>query len=216
MKNLIITSVFILGGLFAQVDYDTQIQPIWTSNCTSCHVYGHGSGLNLTTGSSYNDLVDVVSQNYAPALRVASGDPSSSVLYNKINNSGTYGGGMPPSGQMSASNISLVETWINELGSTTITIAAARALAIGSSATVQGIVTSPNWGGYYTSYTIQDSTAGIIVYASASTIDPPATLALGDKVEVTGTIDEYHGLMEIVPSGADDITILSSGNVPKK
>ena len=212
MKNLIITSVFILGGLFAQVDYDTQIQPIWTSNCTSCHVYGHGSGLNLTTGSSYNDLVDVVSQNYAPALRVASGDPSSSVLYNKINNSGTYGGVMPPSGQMSASNISLVETWINALGSTTITIAAARALTIGSSATVQGIVTSPNWGGYYTSYTIQDSTAGIIVYASASTIDPPATLALGDKVEVTGTIDEYNGLMEIVPSGEDDITILSSGN----
>ncbi len=212
MKNLIITSVFILGGLFAQVDYDTQIQPIWTSNCTSCHVYGHGSGLNLTTGSSYNDLVDVVSQNYAPALRVASGDPSSSVLYNKISNTGTYGQVMPPSGQMSASNISLVQTWINELGSTTITIAAARALAIGSSATVQGIVTSPNWGGYYTSYTIQDSTAGIIIYASPSTIDPPATLALGDKVEVTGTIDEYNGLMEIVPSGADDITILSSGN----
>ena len=63
MKKLIIVSVFILGGLFAQVDYDAQIQPIWTSNCTSCHVYGHSSGLNLTTGSSYNDLVDVVSQN---------------------------------------------------------------------------------------------------------------------------------------------------------
>jgi DNA/RNA endonuclease YhcR with UshA esterase domain len=212
MKKLIIVSVFILGGLFAQVDYDTQIQPIWTSNCTNCHTSTHGSGLNLTSGNSYNNLVDVVSQNYAPALLVASGDPSSSVLYDKISNSGTYGQVMPPSGQMSASNISLVETWINELGSTTITIAAARALAIGSSATVQGIVTSPNWGGYYTSYTIQDSTAGIIVYASASTIDPPATLALGDKVEVTGTIDEYNGLMEIVPSGEDDITILSSGN----
>ena len=213
MKNLIITSVFILGGLFAQVDYATQIQPIWDSNCTSCHVYGHGSGLNLQTNSSYNALVDIVSQNYPPALRVASGDPSSSVLYNKISNTGTYGQVMPPSGQMSTSNISLVQTWINELGSTTITIAAARALAIGSSATVQGIVTSPNWGGYYTSYTIQDSTAGIIIYAPTSIIDPPATLALGDKVEVTGTIDEYNGLMEIVPSGADDITILSSGNV---
>ena len=81
MKKLIIVSVFILGGLFAQVDYDTQIQPIWTSNCTSCHEYGHSSGLDLSTsGGSYNNLVDVVSQNYAPALRVASGDPTSSVL----------------------------------------------------------------------------------------------------------------------------------------
>ncbi len=93
-----------------------------------------------------------------------------------------------------------------------ITIAEARAYPIGSSATVQGIVTSPNFGGYYTSYTIQDSTAGIVVYASSSAIDPPATLALGDKVEVTGTIVEYNGLLEISPSGADDITVLSSGN----
>ena len=81
MKNLIITSVFILSSLFAQVDYEADIQPIWDNNCTSCHVYGHSSGLNLnTSGVSYNNLVDVVSQNYAPALRVATGDPGA-VLY---------------------------------------------------------------------------------------------------------------------------------------
>jgi len=208
MKHLIFISSVMIGVLTAQ-DYDSQIQPIWDSNCTSCHIYGHSSGLDLTVGSA--SIVDVESQGYTGTMLVASGDPSSSVLYNKISGTGTYGGQMPPGGLMSSSNIDLVESWINSLGATSITIAEARALSEGDNATVVGIVTSPNWGGYYTSYTIQDSTAGIVVYAPASDWSP-VTLALGDEVQVTGEIDEFNGLFEIVPSGESDITILSTGN----
>jgi len=210
MKNLIFISTIIISTIFAQ-DYDTQIQPIWDSNCTSCHIYGHSSGLDLTAGSA--SIVDVESSGYAGSMLVASGDPSSSVLYNKISGTGTYGGQMPPGELMDASNIALVESWINSLGSTTtMTIAEARALAEDDTATVVGIVTSPNWGGYYTSYTIQDSTAGILIYAPTSNIDPPASLNPGDQVQVSGYIDEYNGLLEIVPGGEDDITVLSTGN----
>ena len=219
MKNILAIPIYLTVLVAQTVDY-TEIQDLWDEDCISCHISSHSSGLNLTSGNSLGELVDVPSEgaNYGGALRVASGDPGSSVLYDKITGGGTYGQQMPPypNSLMITANRNLVQTWITELSSSnSITIAAARALAIGSSAIVQGIVTSPNFGGYYTSYTIQDSTAGIVVYASPSAIDPPATLALGDKVEVTGTIDEYpsgSGIMEIVPSGADDITVLSSGN----
>ena len=87
MKNILITPLYI-AVLVAQVDYDTVIQPLWNSNCISCHIYGHSSGLNLTSGNSYDDLVDVTSNNYSPALRVASGAPGSSVLYDKITGKG--------------------------------------------------------------------------------------------------------------------------------
>ena len=209
MKNLIIVSVFILGGLFAQVDYDAQIQPIWTSNCISCHVYGHSSGLDLSTSSgSYNNLVDVVSQNYAPALRVTSGDPGSSVLYDKISGGGTYGGVMPPSGQMTASNIALVQTWITELGSANyITIADARNQAIGTNVTIRGIVTTPNFQTTHNEFGLQDATAGIIVFHYGA---PFVTTTVGDSIEITGDLDEYNGKFEIVPSGAGDITVISA------
>ena len=211
MKNLIIVNVFILSSLFAQVDYATQIQPIWNSNCTSCHTSTHSSGLNLTTNNSFNELVDVASEgaSYGGALRVASGDPGSSVLYDKITGGGTYGGQMPPGGLMSASNQNLVQTWITELGSSTyITIADARNQAEGTNVTVRGIITTPNFQSSNTEYGLQDATAGITIFRYGELL----TLNVGDSVEVTGDLDDYNGKLEIVPSGASDITIISSDN----
>ncbi len=206
-----IVSVFILGSLFAQVDYATQIQPIWNSNCTSCHTSTHSSGLDLTTGNSFNELVDVASEgaSYGGALRIASGDPGSSVLYDKITGGGTYGGQMPPGGLMSASNQNLVQTWITELGSATyITIAEARNQAEGTNVTVRGIVTTPNFQSSNTEYGLQDATAGITIFRYGELL----TLNVGDSIEVTGDLDEYNGKLEIVPSGAGDITSITSGN----
>ena len=37
---------------FGQVDYNSEIQPIFNTNCTSCH--GDSAGLNL---SSYNNVM---------------------------------------------------------------------------------------------------------------------------------------------------------------
>ncbi len=212
MKNLIIISVFLLSGLFAQVDYDTQIQPIWNSSCTICHTSNDTTGLNLTTGNSYNLLVDVASTgaSYGGALRVASGDTNSSVIWHKMNNSGTYGGVMPPSGMISASNRALVSTWITELGSADyITIADARNQAVGTNVTIRGIVTTPNFQTSHNEFGLQDATAGIIVFHYGA---PFVTTTVGDSIEITGDLDEYNGKFEIVPSSEDDITVISSSN----
>jgi len=49
MKKYIF-AIVIISNLFAQVDYDAQIQPIFDNNCTSCHMYGNASGgLSLTS-----------------------------------------------------------------------------------------------------------------------------------------------------------------------
>ncbi|HIN96412.1 MAG TPA: c-type cytochrome, partial [Candidatus Marinimicrobia bacterium] len=101
-------------GLTCNVDYSTQIQPIFTSNCNGCHIGGTSGGLNLSVGSSYNNLVNVTSPNYSPALRVNPSSASTSVLWNKIAG-GTNGSQMPMNGPyLSQADIDLIETWINE------------------------------------------------------------------------------------------------------
>ncbi|RMF07586.1 MAG: T9SS C-terminal target domain-containing protein [Candidatus Neomarinimicrobiota bacterium] len=216
MKKSLLTTVLVLTGfLSAQtVDFDTQIQPIFNSNCTSCHGTNGNGGLNLTTGNSYNNLVDVVSQGYAPALRVASGDPNASVLWNKINNTGTYGGQMPPSGGLSQSNIDLITTWITELATTTpihdiqytTTLGSGcyDSPELGNTVTVSGKITATNGSN---KYYLQDGGTdwdGIYIY------DSGVTMAQGDSVTLTATVSEYYGFTEL--GSVTDLTIHSSGN----
>ena len=208
MRKVLFIPLFITVIIAQTVDYDTQIQPLWNANCTSCH--GNSGGLNLSAAQSYNNLVDVASSNnaYGGALRVASGDPNNSILYDKITNGGNYGDSMPPSGLMSSANRTLVQTWISEL-STYTTIASARSQEEGSSATVRGIVTTPNFQTSNTEYGLQDGTAAIVIFHFSA---PYVELAVGDSVEVTGEIDFYNGKAEIIPASADDITVISQGN----
>ena len=119
MKNILFISIYLTVIIAQTVDYNDDIQPIWNTHCISCHTSTHSSGLNLISGNSLGELVDVSSEgiNYGGALRVASGDPGSSVLYDKITNGGTYGGQMPPSDLITSANRSLVQTWITELAS---------------------------------------------------------------------------------------------------
>ena len=51
MKILIVVTLF-FSVVGAQVDYNSQIQTIFTNNCTGCH--GGSGGLNL---SSYDELM---------------------------------------------------------------------------------------------------------------------------------------------------------------
>ncbi len=69
--------------------------------------------------------------------------------------------------------------------------------ATGDTITVVGVVTSPNYvlSANGTSYYIQDETAGINVFKSGTVVN----LDLGDLVVVTGKIDHFRGLTEIVP-----------------
>ena len=69
----------------AQVDYETQIQTIFNNSCTSCHIYGHNSGLNLTTYSA-----TMTGANSGEA--VVAGDHANSLLWQRVENVS-----MPPS-----------------------------------------------------------------------------------------------------------------------
>ena len=85
----------------------------------------------------------------------------------------------------------------------TISIAAARALPVGSVVTVNGTVTSGSEFG--TIRYIQDSTGGIGVFSTALT-----SLQRGDNVTITGTTTQFQNLLEIVTVTA--WTVNSSGN----
>ncbi len=92
----------------------------------------------------------------------------------------------------------------------TITIAEARADTLGAVVTVEGVVTSANFGtaGSRTEYSVQDSTAALIVFSFGFDKE----LSAGDSVTITGELDSYNGKFEIVPATPEDIVVLSSGN----
>lgn len=90
------------------------------------------------------------------------------------------------------------------------TIAEARS-KVGQTVTVEGIVTADNaaiGGGRLSTY-IQDETAGINVFAFDGSSFPE--LKEGQLVKITGEIEVYRGLTEIVPT-AEGIEIVTEGN----
>ena len=102
MKN-IITLLLILMNFIYTIDYDTEIQPIFNTNCISCHSYGSNSINNhqllltsysgLMTGGESGDVI-------------VPGDSTNSILFQKI-----FDGSMPPYGSglnLTAYEISLI------------------------------------------------------------------------------------------------------------
>jgi len=77
----------------------------------------------------------------------------------------------------------------------------------GQTVTVCGTITTPNYRPAGSQYWMQDETGGINLYAASIVKD----LKIGDNVMVKGKIDQYRGLVEIVPAAADDIEILGAG-----
>jgi len=83
------------------VDYSTQIQPIFNSRCTSCH--GGAGGLNLT---SYNNLMNGGNSGDV----VIPYDHANSLLWQYINS-----GYMPPSAtDLTQTQVNLIAQWIDE------------------------------------------------------------------------------------------------------
>ena len=86
--------------LAQQVDYQTQIQPIFNENCTNCHGSSGGLALanydQLMSGGNSGDLV-------------IPGDYQNSILWQRIDS-----GEMPPGGNISNAQLELIETWIME------------------------------------------------------------------------------------------------------
>ncbi len=97
-----------------EVSFSADIQPIFTTNCIQCHTDTHPTGLDLREGMSYNLLVNMSSTNYAPNLRIEPFSLENSVLWNKINDTGVFGGQMPPTQMLSNFDILKIEAWIEQ------------------------------------------------------------------------------------------------------
>ena len=94
--------LFFTFYLMGQVDYSSQIQPVFDNNCSGCH--GNSGGLNL---SSYADLMD--GGNSGPVIDA--GNHANSLLWQKVDN-----GSMPPGNNpdLSSEQINLIAQWIDE------------------------------------------------------------------------------------------------------
>lgn len=109
------------GPVFTEIDiidisFSGDIQPIFNNNCIVCHDQTHQTGLNLTSGFSYDLLVNQSSTNYSPNLRIEPFSTENSVLWHKINDDGVFGGIMPQiGGPLSNFEIEQIQAWI-ELG----------------------------------------------------------------------------------------------------
>lgn len=84
------------------VSFALDIQPIFTSNCTSCHPVLI-SPPDLTSGSSYNAITNNV--------YIVANNLEASVLYQKLIGNPNI---MPPSGSLPAEQIELFKRWIEQ------------------------------------------------------------------------------------------------------
>jgi len=90
-----------------------------------------------------------------------------------------------------------------------VSIAQARSLSLGATVTVRGIVT--NSGELGKIRYLQDGTAGIAAYpGTGSTAGFEISVSAGDSIEVTGTLVDYHELLEISPISA--FQVISTNN----
>jgi len=106
----IMISIF---GTSPLVSFSSQIQPIFTNQCSaSCH--GSNGGLSLVAGTSYSHLVNVRALSSCTSLkRVLPNDAANSVLYKKVSGT-TCGSRMPQGGILLTSDIALIQDWINQ------------------------------------------------------------------------------------------------------
>lgn len=96
--------IFFISIGISQVDYQTEIQPIFYDKCSGCHTSGGSSGgLDLT---SYSTLMAGGNSGSS----IVPGNHQNSLLWKRIND-----GSMPPSSNnVMPSKIELVKQWINE------------------------------------------------------------------------------------------------------
>ena len=93
--------IILLAPITGQVDYNSQIQPIFNSYCTNCH--GGAAGLSLT---SYNNLMNGSNDGDV----IIPYNHSSSPLWIHVNS-----GYMPPgNNDLTDDQVDLIAQWIDE------------------------------------------------------------------------------------------------------
>ena len=85
------------------VNFSTEIQPIFTANCSGCHIASTRNNLSLSNYAS------ITLGNSSNGPVIIAGEHANSLLWQKVN-----AGSMPPSGQLTTDQINLIATWIDE------------------------------------------------------------------------------------------------------
>lgn len=89
-------------------------QAIFSASCAGCH----GGSFPPLDGDICTDVVDVSSQQAADMVMIAPSSADDSYLYHKLTNShtdmGGSGGQMPLGSSLSAEEIDIVASWIND------------------------------------------------------------------------------------------------------
>lgn len=103
-----------------EVDYLTEIQPLWNAQCT-CHLMGPSGTMvaptmTLNEAVSWQQLIGTPSMAVPSLARVQPGKPDESYLWHKINDTHLEVGGtgteMPPGLMLDAATIQTIENWI--------------------------------------------------------------------------------------------------------
>ena len=84
------------------VSFELDIQPIFTTNCASCHPAVISSP-DLTEGNSYNSITN--------GVYIVPNNTDASVLYQRILGNPSI---MPPNGSLPSSEIELIRIWIEQ------------------------------------------------------------------------------------------------------
>ncbi|WP_096087442.1 cytochrome P460 family protein [Agaribacterium haliotis] len=96
-------------------DLFTQVQEVFTANCIRCHSGPSApQGMSLAAGVSYNQIVNVASNQKPDLLRINPSNPDDSYLLQKVLGSpGISGSQMPLGGPfLSSENIQIIRDWI--------------------------------------------------------------------------------------------------------
>ena len=111
--NPLVMMLIVAGSLYssadAQIDYATQVQPIFDDKCTSCHY----DGLSGVTLSSYRTTMNSVGEQYEMSI-VTAGEPDNSPLIDKIEPDPEYGSRMPQTGTLTQAQIDTIRQWVAE------------------------------------------------------------------------------------------------------
>lgn len=84
------------------VSFKTDIQPIFTTNCTACHP-GLVSSPDLSDGNSYNSISN--------GIYIVPNSAEASLLYQRILGNPSV---MPPGGSLPTLEIALLKMWIEQ------------------------------------------------------------------------------------------------------
>jgi hypothetical protein len=110
-------TITVEGGGSGTATFTAVQNEIFTPSCalSGCHNAGsQASGLNLSAGAAYGEIVDVASVEQSSRDRIEPGEPSESYLYLKVTGDGSITGSRMPLGgpALSEDLIDLLRDWI--------------------------------------------------------------------------------------------------------